>query len=180
MMNVIRVWSLISISTLLWSLMCENYTAHWQNLRHRVPRGMRAMPLSGKMRGRHLSHRATAKTVVTQPHVQMGPCRARPVTPLRTVGEIEISAQRLDLEGKHSGLLCHSGKSRTLVSYKWLTYLQNECWPPSVPTVCVIYEEHTMVKYPGKAYSDFGQVCVIIILMSPHDSQVPHRHVWPC
>lgn len=85
------------------------------------------MPLSGKMRGRHLSHRATAKTVVTQPHVQMGPCRARPVTPLRTVGEIEISAQRLDLEGKHSGLLCHSGKSRTLVSYKWLTYLQNEC-----------------------------------------------------
>lgn len=67
---------------------------------------------------------ATAKTA-SQSRVQMGPCRARPVTALRTVGKIEISAQRLDLEGKHRRLLCHSGKSRTLVSHKWLTYLQN-------------------------------------------------------
>lgn len=128
------------------------------------------------MGGRHLSHHAMART---QPHVQMGPYRARPLTTLRTVGEIEISAQRLDLEGKHSVLLCHSGKSRTLVSYKWLTYLQNKCWPLSVPTVCVIYEEHAMVKYPRKAYSDFRQVCVIIISMCPRDSQVLPRLVRP-
>lgn len=137
---------------------------------------MRAKPLSGEMRGRHLSHHGMAKT---QPHIQMGPCRVRPVRALRTVGEIEISAQRLDLEGKHSALLCPSGKSRTLVSYKWLTYLQNKRWPLSVPTVCVIYEEHAMVKYPHKAYSDFGQVCVIIISLSPRDSQVLSRHERP-
>lgn len=52
----------------------------------------------------HLSHRAKANTV-TQPYIQMGLCRVRPVTELRTVGEIELSAQRLDLEGKHSELL---------------------------------------------------------------------------
>lgn len=51
------------------------------------------------------------------------------MTELRTVGEIEISAQRLDLEGKHSELLCDSGKSRLLVKYKRLIFTEQALTP---------------------------------------------------
>lgn len=77
---------------------------------------------------RHLSHHSKANTV-TQPYIQMGLCRVRPVTELRTVGEIELSAQRLDLEGKHSELLCDSGKSRPLVKYKRLIFTERALTP---------------------------------------------------
>lgn len=29
-------------------------------------------------------------------------------------------------------------------------------------SLCVIYEENAMVKYPGRVYTDFGQACLII------------------
>lgn len=76
----------------------------------------------------HLSHHAKANTV-TQPYIQMGLYRVRPVTELKTVGEIELSAQRLDLEGKHSELLYDSGKSRPLVKYKRLIFTERALTP---------------------------------------------------
>lgn len=91
-------------------------------------KGTHVLPQLWRRRGIHLSHWGKANTI-TQPYIQMGLCRVRPVTVLRTVGEIELSAQRLDLEGKHSEPLCDSGKSRTLVKHKNSWYLQNEQWP---------------------------------------------------
>lgn len=91
-------------------------------------KGMHVMPLSEKKRGRHLSHCTKANTV-TQPYIQMGLYRVRPMTVLRTIGEIELSAQRLDLEGKHTELLCDSEKSRTLVKYKRLIFTERALTP---------------------------------------------------
>lgn len=62
------------------------------------------------------------------------------MTELRTVGEIELSAQRLDLEGKHSELLCASGKSRPLVEYKWADIYRTSSDPVCPKSLCVIYE----------------------------------------
>lgn len=76
----------------------------------------------------HLSHHVKANTVI-QPYIQMGLYRVRPVTELKTVGEIELSAQRLDLEGKHSELLYDSGKSRPLVKYKRLVFTERALTP---------------------------------------------------
>ena len=76
----------------------------------------------------HLSHRAKANNI-TQPYIQKGLCRVRPVTELRIVGKIELTAQRLDLEGKHSELLCDSGKSRPLDKYKRLIFRERALTP---------------------------------------------------
>lgn len=84
------------------------------------------------------------------------------MTVLRTVGEIELSAQRLDLEGKHSELLCDSGKSRTLDKYKRLIFTERAVTPICPTSLCLINEENAMVKYPGRVYTDFGQACLII------------------
>lgn len=94
-------------------------------------KGMHVMPLERGKVAWHLSHQVKANTV-TQPYIQMGLHRVRPVTELRTVGEIELSAQRLDLEGKHSELLCVSGKSRPLVKYKRLVFTERAM------TLCVL------------------------------------------
>lgn len=177
MMNGIRAWLLISISTLPWSLMWENYTAHWQN-EALVPKGMHEMPLSARKRGGHLSRRGEVKTV-TQPYIQMGLCWVRPVTVLGTVGEIEISAQRLDLEGKHSVLLCDYGKSRTLVRYKWLIFTERAVTPVCPNSLCVIYEEHAMVKYPWQGLQRL-RTGLSHHFNVPCDSWVLHRHVRPC
>lgn len=64
------------------------------------------------------------KPTVTQPYIQMGLCRVWPMTVLRTVGEIQLSAQRLDFESKHTEPLCGSWKSWTLLKYKWLIFTE--------------------------------------------------------
>lgn len=58
-----------------------------------------------------------------------------------------FSAQRLDLEGKHTELLCDSGKSRTLVKYKRLIFTERAM---TQSVLCVIYGVNAIVKYPGK------------------------------
>lgn len=143
-----------------------------------VPKGTHEMPLSARKRSGHLSRRAEAKTV-TQPYIQMGLCRVRPVTVLGTVGEIEISAQRLDLEGKHSVLLCDYGKSRTLVRYKWLIFTERAVTPVCPNSLCVIYEEHAMVKYPRQGLQRL-RTGLSHHFNVPCDSQVLHRHARPC
>lgn len=131
--------------------------------------GMRVMLLSERKRGRHLSHYAKANTV-TQPYIPMGQCRVRPVTVLRAVGEIELNAQRLDLEGKHAELLCDSRKSRTLDKYKWGIFTERAVTPICPKSLCLTYEENARVKYPGRVYIDFGQACLIISM-----SRMIHR-----
>lgn len=112
--------------------MWENYRAHWQKQNKLMPKECmwcHCLKERGEVRlVWHLSHHSKANTV-TQPYIQMGLCRVRPVTELRTVGEIELSAQRLDLEGKHSELLCDSGKSRPLVKYKRLVFTERAMTP---------------------------------------------------
>lgn len=136
------------------------------------------MPLSARKRGGHLSRRTEAKTV-TQPYIQTGLCRVRPVTVLGTVGEIEISAQRLDLEGKRSVLLCDYGKSRTLVRYKWLIFTERAVTPVCPNSLCVIYEVHAMVKYPWQGLQRL-RTGLSHHFNVPCDSQVLHRHARPC
>lgn len=92
----------------------------------------------------------------------MGLCRARPVTELRTVGEIELSAQRLDLEGKHSELLCDSEKSWPLVKYKMAVIYRTSIDPVCPKILCLIYEENAIVKYPARVCIYSGQACLII------------------
>lgn len=58
-----------------------------------------------------------------------------------------FSAQRLDLEGKHTELLCDSGKSRTLVKHKWLIFTERAM---TQSFFCVIYGVNAIVKYPGR------------------------------
>lgn len=120
----------------------------------------RCLSETGEIRlARHLSHHAKANSV-TQPYTQMGRRRARPVTELRTVGEIELSAQRLDLEGKHSELLYDCGKSRPLVKYKRLIFTE---WALTrhVPRAFVWFmKKNPIVKYSG--WVDLGLVCLII------------------
>lgn len=143
-----------------------------------VPKGTHEMPLSARKRGGHLSRCAEVKAV-TQPYIQMGLCRVRPVTVLGTVGEIEISAQRLDLEGKHSVLLCDYGKSRTLVRYKWLIFTERAVTLVCPNSLCVIYEKHAMVKYPRQGLQRL-RTGLSHHFNVPCDSQVLHRHVRPC
>lgn len=83
------------------------------------------------------------------------------MTELRTVGEIELSAQRLDLEGKHSTIVrlwkvTATWQIQTADIYR--TSIDPEC-PESL---CVIYEENAIVKYPGRVCIDSGQTCLII------------------
>lgn len=54
---------------------------------------MQVMFLSKRKRGRHLSHHATANTVI-QAYIQMSLRGVRPVTALRAVGEIELLAHK--------------------------------------------------------------------------------------
>lgn len=145
--------------------MWENHTVHWQKQRKWMPlvcMSVHCLREKGEIRlSWHLSHHAKANTV-TQPYIQMGLCRVRPVTELKTVGEIELSAQRLDLEGKHPELLYDSGKSRPLVKYKRLIFTERALTPACPKSLCVIYEENAIVKYPGKVYVDLRQACLII------------------
>lgn len=117
-----------------WHLTWENYTVDRQKQNKLIPAEcMRCHCLWVKGEiwlSWHVSHHVKVNTV-TQPSNQMGlhVGRVRPVTELKTVGEIELSAQRLDLEGKHSKLLYDSGKSRTLVKYKCLIFTERALTP---------------------------------------------------
>lgn len=90
--------------------------------------------------------------------------RVRPVTALRTVGKIELSAQRLDLEDKQSELLCDSEKSWPFVKYKQLIFTEHALTPVCPESLCVIYEENAIVKSSGRDCIDSRQTCLIISL----------------